>query len=142
MRLKTIMSRNVEAIGPGETLERAERRMQRRGIHHLVVVKRGAVVGILSEATLQAKLAAGVAKVQDAMHRHAPIGGPEMTVAQAARMMRGRAEGALPIFAGNTLVGIVTISDLLDVLGRRVAADTPARAPRGLTRLPTAALGG
>lgn len=130
MRLKDIMSTNVEAVRPGETLERADRRMRRRGIHHLVVVKRGTVVGLVSEAGLQTRLAEGVATVADAMHRHILTAAPEMTVTTAARMMRGRAEGALPIFAGTTLVGIVTISDLLDVLGRRFAAATPARRAR------------
>jgi hypothetical protein len=42
-----------------------------------------------------------------------------MTVSQAARLMRGRPERALPLFAGTRLVDIVTISDLLDVPGRR-----------------------
>ena len=131
MRLKDIMSRNIEAVRPGETLERAERRMRRRGIHHLVVMKRGTVVGMISEATLQTGLAAGVARVEDTMHRHLLIAAPEMTVTQAARMMRGRPDGAVPIVAGTRLVGIVTISDLLDVLGRRVAVTgTPARRTR------------
>jgi CBS domain-containing protein len=128
MYLRDIMSTNIEAARPGESLERAERRMRSRGIHHLVVISRGTVVGLICEATLQARLADGVATVGNAMHRHILTASPEMTVAQAARMMRGRAEGALPVFAGTRLVGIVTISDLLDVLGRRFASK--ARAPR------------
>jgi len=119
MRLQDIMSTNVEAVRPAETLERAARRMRRRGIHHLVVVKRNKVVGVVSEAALQTRLAEGVATVQDAMFRHMLVASPEMTVTEAARMMRGRPEGALPIFAGTRLVGLVTISDLLDVLGKR-----------------------
>ncbi len=130
MRLQDIMSTNVEAVGPGETLVRAERRMRRRGIHHLVVVKDHQVLGVISEAALQTRLAEGVATVQDAMFRHMLVASPEMTVTQAARMMRGRPEGALPVFAGKRLAGIVTVSDLLDVLGRRVAAETRPRRTR------------
>ncbi len=111
MRLKDIMSTQVESIGPGETLDRAARQMRLRGIHHLVVVSRGRFVGIVSEAALQTKTAEGVAKVEDAMFRHVATGAPEMTVARAARMMRGRPEGALAVFAGRKLAGIVTISD-------------------------------
>ena len=95
MRLQDIMSTNVEAVRPGETLERAERRMRRRGIHHLVVVTGHQVLGVVSEAALQTRLAEGVATVQDAMFRHMLVASPETTVTQAARMMRGRPEGAL-----------------------------------------------
>jgi CBS domain-containing protein len=130
MRLKDIMSTNVEAVRPGESLERAGRRMRRRAIHHLVVVKGRQVAGMVSEAALQTRLAEGVATVQDAMFRQILVASPDMTVTQAARMMRGRPEGALPVFAGKRLVGIVTISDLLDVLGRRFAAVTPPRRAR------------
>jgi CBS domain-containing protein len=130
MRLKDIMSTNVEAVRPGEALERAGRRMRRRGIHHLVVVKGRQVAGMVSEAALEARLAEGVATVQDAMFRHILVASPDMPVTQAARMMRGRPEGALPVFAGKRLVGIVTISDLLDVLGRRFAVVKPPRRVR------------
>jgi CBS domain-containing protein len=130
MRLDDIMKTNVEIVRPGETLDRAEQRMRRRGIHHLVVVKKNQVVGVVSEAALEARLAEGVATVQDAMFRHVLVASPGTTVTQAARMMRGRPEGALPIFTGKRLVGIVTISDLLDVLGRRDAAETRRRRTR------------
>ena len=131
MRLQDIMSRKVEAVGPGETLERAQRRMRRRGIHHLVVVTRHKVVGVVSEGLVQTRLAEGVASVQNAMFRHVLVAAPDMTVTQAARLMRGRPEGAIPVFAGTRLVGIVTISDLLDVLGGRFAAVRPRpRRPR------------
>jgi CBS domain-containing protein len=130
MRLHDIMSTNVECVRPGETLDRAEQRMRRRGIHHLVVVKKNQVIGVVSEAALEARLAEGVATVQDAMFRHVLVASPGTTVTQAARMMRSRPEGALIVFAGKRLVGIVTISDLLEVLGRRYAAETRRRRTR------------
>jgi CBS domain-containing protein len=37
---------------------------------------------------------------------------------KAANLMRGRAIGCLVVTAGRRPIGIVTISDLLDVLGR------------------------
>ena len=124
MRLKDIMSTKVEAVRPDETLERAHTLMRLRGIHHLVVMDHRQVVGMLTEGVLAVREAEGVAKVADAMARHVATGIPEMTVRQAANLMRGHAEGALPVFAGPRLVGIVTVSDLLDVLGRGV--DRPA----------------
>lgn len=129
MRLKDIMSTKVEAVRPDDTLERAHALMRLRGIHHLVVVDRRQVVGLLTEDGLAVREAEGVARVADAMARHVATGTPDMTVRQAANLMRGRAGGALPVFAGSRLVGIVTVSDLLDVLGGGV--DRPALKSRG-----------
>lgn len=117
MRLKDIMSTKVDAVRPDDTLERAHALMRLRGIHHLVVVDRRQVVGLLTEDGLAVREAEGVARVADAMARHVPTGTPDMTVRQAANLMRGRAEGALPVLTGSRLAGIVTVADLLDVLG-------------------------
>lgn len=140
MRLKDIMSTKVEAVRPEETLERAQTLMRLRRIHHLVVIDRRQVVGILTEGALQIRDAEGVTRVEDAMSRHVVTGTPEMTVRQAANLMRGRADGALPVLAGQRLAGIVTVADMLDVLGRGVdrPAPTPRAAPRhrGLTPPP------
>jgi CBS domain-containing protein len=66
------------------------------------------------------------------MFRHVVTGTPEMTVRQAANRMWGRTEGAIPVLDGQKLVGIVTVSDLLDVLGRGV--DRPATKQRRTLR--------
>ena len=132
MRLQDIMSTKVESVRPTETLARAQTLMRLRRIHHLVVVDHRQVVGMLTEGALQIREAEGVAKVEDAMSHHALTGTPEMTVRQAAILMRGRADGALPVFANERLAGIVTISDLLDVLGR--AGERAAAKPRGTPR--------
>ena len=71
--------------------------MRSLGIHHLVVVDRHEVVGLLSEAALQTRIAEGVGgRVEDAMSRHVATATPDTTVTQAARMMRGRARGRAP----------------------------------------------
>jgi CBS domain-containing protein len=125
MRLKHIMSTKVEAVRPDETLERAHALMRLRGIHQLVVVDRHQVVGLLTEAVLAVREAEGVARVADAMARHVAMGTPNMTVRTAANLMRVRGEGALPVIAGARLVGIVTVWDLLDVLGGGVDRSAP-----------------
>ncbi len=133
MRLDDIMSTHVESIRAGETLEQADRQMRLTGIHHLVVVDGHKVVGLLGAAALQTCIAEGVGKVEDAMFRHVATAKPDMTVTEAARMMRGRPEGALPVLSGKRLAGIVTISDLLDVLGgrsRRSVRAHPTPRPR------------
>jgi acetoin utilization protein AcuB len=48
-------------------------------------------------------------------------GHPEMTLRQAANRMRGRSIGCLPVMEGDDLVGIVTTTDLLELLGHGLA---------------------
>jgi CBS domain-containing protein len=130
MLLKDIMSAAVESVAPSVTLGEAGARMRERGIHHLVVMSRGRVVGALSASQLEARMADGVGTVEDAMCRRVSIGTPEMTVARAARVMRGRPDMPLMVFDGRRLAGIVTISDLLEVLGhggRRARAPVKVR---------------
>ena len=132
MRLKDIMSTKVESVRPGDTLEHARALMDMRGIHHLVVVERGQVFGILTAAGLEARAAEGVARVADAMTRQFVTATPETTVRDAANIMRARPEGALAVMAGHRVAGIVTVADLLDVLGRGV--DRPVSRPRATLR--------
>ena len=42
------------------------------------------------------------------------------TVREAANLLRGRSIGCLPVFDGDQLAGIVTTSDLLELIGRGV----------------------
>ena len=119
MRLRDIMSRKVVVARPDQTLKQALQSMDAHGVHHLVVVRRHKVVGVLSDAVARTRLAEGVARVEDAMFRHVLVASPDMTVTDAAKVMRERPEGALPILVGTRLVGIVTVSDLLDVLASR-----------------------
>jgi CBS domain-containing protein len=127
MLLRDIMRTNVECVRPDDDLADAEQRMRRRDIHHLVVVDRHAVVGILTLDEAERRLAEDVSSVGNAMYRHLRLGAPDMPVAEAAALLRGRIEGALPVVDGRHLVGIVTLSDLLDLL----AAGAGPAATRG-----------
>jgi acetoin utilization protein AcuB len=48
---------------------------------------------------------------------------PQMTVRQAANLMRGRGIGCLAVIEGARPVGILTTTDLLELIGR--GADRP-----------------
>jgi acetoin utilization protein AcuB len=47
-------------------------------------------------------------------------GHPEMTLRQAANRLRGRSIGCLPVMEDDELVGILTTTDLLEILGKGV----------------------
>jgi CBS domain-containing protein len=55
---------------------------------------------------------------------------PRDTVRRVANLMRGRTIGCVPVLDGPHLVGIVTVSDLLELLGRGIERpSTPERRP-------------
>lgn len=48
MPVKEVMSRQVEAVGPDQTLSEAVMRMVQRGIHRLPVVEKSQIIGIIT----------------------------------------------------------------------------------------------
>ncbi len=121
MRLKDVMTTRVETITEDRPAGEAWDRMRARRIHHLVVVRRGQVVGLVSERDLGGRngssLRAGKA-VGELMTPHAVTADPRAPVRQAANLLRGRSIGCLPVVDGDRLVGIVTLTDLLELIGR------------------------
>jgi CBS domain-containing protein len=100
----------------------ARERMRLKGIHHLVVTRQGMVVGIISSRDLGSAKTRDLQEaetVADRMSPYAVTATPTTTVRRAANQMRGRAIGCLPIVNKGRVVGIVTISDLLEVLAGR-----------------------
>ena len=119
MQLKEIMTTTVQVIGPHDSLASAQRRMWLDGIHHLVVVQRNLVVGLLTQELVLNRREDGATRVEDAMLRNITLATPEMTVPEAAELMTsGQAQTAVPVLSGQCLVGIVTVSDLLSLVGK------------------------
>jgi acetoin utilization protein AcuB len=117
MRLKDIMQTKVITIGPDATAARARSLMEVRGVHHLVVTDARKVVGMVSARDM-GRGTPDTARVADVMHRTVVSARPDATVRQAANLMRGRSVGSLAVLEGSKLSGIVTVSDLLELLGR------------------------
>ena len=130
MRLEVLMTRPVEVISPHASVATAERRLRVKGIHHLVVVDHGAIVGLLSHDILRERKADGAKKVEDAMLRNITLATPDMTVQNAVDLVKpGHLQTALPVTSGTRLVGIVTVSDLLDLAGRTRSDHKPSSVP-------------
>ncbi|HVZ72792.1 MAG TPA: CBS domain-containing protein [Polyangia bacterium] len=112
------MSKNVLSVGPETLLFEARTRMKVGGVHHLLVKKDFKIVGILSERDTRRASASDI--VSDVMTEHVVTVSPETTIRQAANLLRGRSIGCLPVLDGQDAVGIVTTTDLLELLGRGV----------------------
>jgi acetoin utilization protein AcuB len=126
MRVEEIMTTSVQSVTPDVDVATARAQMRRAGIRHLVVMRSGQVLGIVSERDLirvRPRLVDDIWTVEDVMTTRVVIAAPETSVRQAANLMRGHVIGCLPIVDGKRLVGIVTTSDLLDMIGRESAAN-------------------
>jgi CBS-domain-containing membrane protein len=132
MRLSEVMTKEVERVRRFDTPQRARALMDMRRIHHLVVVDNHDVVGLLTSDDLRQPESVGAPTVEMLMTRRIVCAAPDLTVRKAANLLRGSSVGALPVLDRGRLVGIVTVSDLLELLGRGM--ERPAKGPRWTMR--------
>jgi acetoin utilization protein AcuB len=116
MRLREIMSENPVSIRPDAPAAEARAAMRTAGVHHLIVLDGKTVAGLLSERDV--RNASGDLPVSSLMATRLATATPGTTVREAANILRGRSVGSLPILDRGRVVGIVTISDLLTLIGR------------------------
>lgn len=138
MRIGEIMNTAVIATKPNVSAERAWSEMRLRSVRHLVVMDGKHVAGILSERDLGGRNGSVIRKgksVADLMTRNVVTVDSHTTIRQAANLMRGRTVGCLPVVEDGRVVGIVTITDILDQLGRGSTRPL-VRAERRIRRTP------
>lgn len=123
MRVQDFMTNGVRTVPPTMTAEDAWQLMRQAGIHHLVVVRDSHLAGIVSDRDLGGPLGRSLRKaksVADVMTPDVVTVLPETPVRKAANVMRGRAIGCLVVTVGDRVRGIVTVADLLELLGRGI----------------------
>lgn len=141
MRLQDIMATAVDTVRPGDAAEAAWQKMRIDHVRHLVVMDEGKPVGVVSDRDLGSVRGEQFRRerlVNEVMAEPVVLARPTTTIRQAANLMRGRSIGCLPVVKGRKLVGIVTTTDLLELLGRGAERPSPigrrpvlkARGPR------------
>ena len=119
MRLQDVMTRRVETVSAVESVEAALSRMRQKRIRHLVVTRGKEVVGVVSTRDLKSLGSPRRAQaVEEVMVSPAITAAPGMTLRKAANLLRGRTIGCLPVMQDDELVGIITTTDLLELIGR------------------------
>ena len=122
MRVYEVMSKAVETVKPAVQASEARTRMRQRKIHHLVVKHGSELAGVISERDLGgAKLptSLGTWTVGDLMTSPVVTVTTRTPIRRAAALMKGQSIGSLIVTSANGKVaGIVTVSDLLDLLAR------------------------
>ena len=126
-----IMATDVVALDRNASLGSAKDIMDRRRLRHFPVVENGNVVGVVSQRDVfRASLASMLGhneRTEKAFLDNLSIKGimsdPPITVtadtriSEAARLMVEKKVGCLPVVDGNRLIGLVTDTDFLKVLG-------------------------
>jgi acetoin utilization protein AcuB len=131
MRMFELMTPTVHTVSPSCGAEDAWQMMHTRNVRHLIVTEGSHVVGMLSDADLGGRSGAMVragATAGELMDRHIVSVTRHDTVRKVANLMRGRLVDCLPVVEDGRLVGVITASDLLMVLGRGV--DRPGQPTR------------
>ena len=126
MRVREIMTEPVETIAPSTPIDQAAGLMRALRVRHLIVKDGAKITGIVSATDLpQPGSAHDGGVVRDVMSLNVATIDEGETVRRAANLMRGRNIGCLVATRKRKMTGIVTVSDLLDLLGkggdRRVA---------------------
>lgn len=114
-----LMRRVPVTIGSEAKLDEAYARMNEYRIRHLPVVDGDRLVGMLSSADLGPHLGQlGRTKVNAAMTPNPTTVGTDVDAVTAARLMLERRVRALPVVAGERVVGILSTSDILEEYAR------------------------
>jgi acetoin utilization protein AcuB len=128
MRVFEVMTEGVEVVAPTASASDAWELMRRKRVHHLIVKEGSKIVGVLSDRDAGSRSGAVVRAgrtVSDLMTRQVVQVNRNDTVRKVANLMRGRTIGCVAVVDGPKLIGIVTTSDLLALLGRGIDRRTP-----------------
>ena len=128
MRVERIMTRNPVIVAPWDSLRRAIALIKEGGFRRLPVVGEQRLVGIVTDRDIRLDSNSPIilrekwhdeylldhVKVEACMTPDPIAVTPDTSVEEAAKLMRDRKVGGLPVMQGDELVGIVTETDVLN----------------------------
>ncbi|MCL4807006.1 MAG: CBS and ACT domain-containing protein [Thermoanaerobaculia bacterium] len=133
MLVRDIMRSPVVGVSPGTTLADAYRTMREKAFRHLPVMEGERLVGVVTDRDLRLATSAlapapfpADSSVAAVMCPEPLTADPQDSVEDAARVMRERKIGCLPVVDDGRVVGIITGIDLLDALIRMTGVDKPS----------------
>ncbi|GBE28368.1 inosine-5'-monophosphate dehydrogenase [bacterium BMS3Bbin03] len=130
MLVKNYMKTDVISVKEDDSFNRVVGAMKEYHIRHIPVVEKGKVVGIVTESDIKKASASPATtlsvyelnyllekiKAKDIMTRAVKTAAPELSLEDAAMIMRERKIGGLPVVDDrNSLLGIITLTDIIDV---------------------------
>ena len=129
MHVRDFMKTRVDSISGADSAENALTKMRQKRIRHLVVTRGRDVLGVVSERDLKqlGPSSRRAQTVEQVMSFPVVTASPDTTLRKAANLLRGRTVGCLAVMEDGKLVGILTITDLLELVGRGAERPVPAR---------------
>jgi CBS domain-containing protein len=128
------MAEKIVTISADDSLSTVEDIMTLGRVRHMPVVRRGALVGVVSHRDLlraslsnliefgneQRRAFLQVVEINRVMSAPPIVIGPDATPEEAAQVMADQKIGCLPVVEGEKLVGMLTETDLLSYFAGRV----------------------
>lgn len=138
--VEAVMTRKLQTLEISDDLDLADMIMRLEGIRHLPVLDAGRLVGVISHRDVLRAQVSSLADVDAETRRELSLRvkvrellqGPAVTIhpgaslLEAAELMRERRIGSLPVVESEELVGILTETDLLQVLIGRLKEESNA----------------
>jgi CBS domain-containing protein len=128
--VRLAMALPVVSIDPATTVRRAARELDHEDIGAVVVLGRCGLAGLLSERDIVRALARGadpdVISVESVMAPDPVSVDADTPIEEVADLMRDTGFRHLPVVAGDDVVGMVSMRDVLDVVRREQAAHRDA----------------
>jgi acetoin utilization protein AcuB len=127
------MTRVPETIGADQTLEEAHRIMRSQRIRHLPVLRRGQLVGVVTQRDLMLieslpDVDPAEVPVEDAMSRQVYVVRPGAALGVVARDMAERKLGSAIVMEKGRVVGVFTVTDACRALAEVLSAPPRRRA--------------
>jgi CBS domain-containing protein len=141
MRVQDLMSVNLREVMASDTVDHAEYVMSQYDISHVVVIgPNHELQGILSRANIDEMNETDKRRIQvkDMMMTDITTISSDATLQNAANLMRGKSIDCLPVVdQDGGVVGIITDTDLLDLMDRRQEGQaTSSRQRRSIRSVP------
>ena len=116
MTVGDIMVKPVVTATPNASVAEARRLLEKARVRHLPVLDGGLLVGIVSDRDLRSARSDSL-PLREIMTRTVFVLSPDTSIRRAARLFRERKFGAMPVLDGREVAGIVSVVDVLRVLG-------------------------
>jgi acetoin utilization protein AcuB len=116
MKVRNWMITDLITVSPKDTVESAIQIMQQHSIRHLPVVEDNRLVGLVTESSLRPYLSPEKLRLplREVMIINPITIDPEASIDEAARLIYKYKIGGLPVISQGKLVGIITITDILE----------------------------
>ena len=115
--LADLMTRDVIAVAPEDTLGEAAERMAGNDVGSAVVVEHGQLIGILTERDVLRAVAGRVhsseARVREWMTADPVTASEDTTAVEALETMMDNGFRHLPVLEGGRTVGVVSVRDVM-----------------------------